>query len=224
MIRPFPLTNNEDTYLNAVGQGVNNKTLYVGQGLKLTHHGNGVLLQLTRQQQTNNGLNWGGIYDASASYYTNDIVLSGSLPSNAVLFLCIQDVPASASRVSGSNYLPVVPSSSYWQALAVSQPAGGSYSGVWDVSSSYNGGQIVQVQTTTVTTFGTSSITTIPATYALRPQYTITFPITNVNMIPQFPLPTTGSVYWDVISLGITTQNVCSATGTNIYINSSAPF
>ena len=84
----------------------------------------------------------------------------------------------------------------------------------------YSSGAIVQVLTTTTL----SGITILPGTYVLRDGLsTPTSP--SGNQIPQYPYPTSGTIYWINISMGISVANVCAAGGSGqVYINSSDSF
>ena len=46
------------------------------------------------------------------------------------------------------------------------------------------------------------------------------------NMIPQYPEPTTGTVYWIFFTFGVQTVGVCNggSSGGNVYVNASNPF
>jgi len=93
-----------------------------------------------------------------------------------------------------------------------------SFADFYSNASAYSPGSIVQI--TTVTTVG--GITILPGTYVLRQGQSVPANCTG-NQIPQYPYPTSGTIYWICIALGISVVPACSGgTSTNIYINSSA--
>jgi hypothetical protein len=101
----------------------------------------------------------------------------------------------------------------------ISGGSGGGWAGTWLYGTAYSVGQMVRVNSTatadgvtpTLGVFG--CIAAIPAGAA-----------TSTNMIPQFPEPTTGTVYWQLIAFGVQEIGVCTGASQNAYINASGPF
>lgn len=129
-----------------------------------------------------------------------DFYLDMTNPPTPVLYVC---------TTAGSN------SASVWAQISITIT--GAYFGTWDPTKAYTAGQILRVQsavviggvTATVGTFG--CIANVPVSPA-------------GNQIPQFPEPTSGTVYWQLISLGIQAISSCSGSTQTIYIQASNPF
>ena len=103
-----------------------------------------------------------------------------------------------------------------WQLIG----SGGAFADFWDSATAYAAGSIVQI--TTATTYG--GVTIQPGTYVLRQGLSTSASPTG-NQIPQYPYPTSGTIYWICIAMGINTASVCDAGSSgSVYINSSAPF
>ena len=95
---------------------------------------------------------------------------------------------------------------------------GGLSVGIYNNANAYAIGSIVFVQTTTTI----SGITILPGCYICAVAVAASG---TANQIPQYPLPTSGLVYWYCIAMGINLVNTCSggSSGT-IYLNSSGSF
>jgi hypothetical protein len=72
------------------------------------------------------------------------------------------------------------------------------------------------------TTVTVSGVTITPGTYACINAVPANG---TANQIPQFPLPTSGAVYWYCIALGIVVVNTCSGgSNASVYLNASGTF
>jgi hypothetical protein len=99
----------------------------------------------------------------------------------------------------------------------ISGGGGGNYAGTYSNASAYSAGQIVRVQssaaiggvTPTIGVYG--CINSVPGSGT-------------VNQVPQYPEPSSGTVYWQLIAFGTQEVGVCTGTSQNAYINASAPF
>ena len=118
-----------------------------------------------------------------------------------VLYVC---------TAAGSN------SGSTWAKISGgSTGGGGTY--VYNNANAWSVGQSVQVQSTA--TVG-----------GVTPTLGVFFCVTAVpafgtgNQVPQYPIPGSGIVYWQLISFGAQETGECNGSSGNLYINASAPF
>jgi hypothetical protein len=160
-------------------------------------------------------------YQAAGGFPTDTIANSFRWYGYNIYYPVTCSMTQTVISTSGFN---IQCSQSFWLPLAAAAPTSsipfGSYAGDWNDSSSYAGGQIVQVKSTLVS----GGVTIQPGTYALRPGLS-TVPSPSGSMVPQFPLPTGGgTVYWDIIAFAPNVYSDCGLNGTNIYINSSQTF
>jgi len=141
---------------------------------------------------------------AGASFNLNwpspDFYLDMTTPTSPVLWVC---------QGAGSN------TGATW--AQITGGGGGNYAGTWSYTTSYTAGQIVRVESTatiggvtpTLGVYG--CISTVPASGA-------------GNEIPQYPEPTSGTKYWQLIAFGVQEIGVCTGTSQNAYINATGPF
>ena len=122
-------------------------------------------------------------------------------PTAPVLYVCTG---------AGSN------SGSTW--AQISGGGGGTYAGTYNNALAYSAGQIVRVNSTAVV----GGVTLTPGVYGCIASVTASG---GGNLVPQYPEPTSGTVYWQLIAFGVQTTTECSGgTGGHIYINASGPF
>jgi hypothetical protein len=144
---------------------------------------------------------------AGATFYLNwpqpDFYIDMTAPTAPVLYIC-----TGAGSATGST----------WAKISGGGGGGGNYAGTWSWSASYTAGQIVRVESTavvggvtpTIGVFG--CIATVPANGT-------------GNQIPQYPEPTGGTKYWQLIAFGVQATGTCNGTtSAEIYVNASAPF
>lgn len=107
--------------------------------------------------------------------------------------------------------------SSVWEQVGTS---GSTVADFYDNTQAWNAGAIVQV----LTTLTVGGVIILPGTYVLRQGLNVLANATD-NQVPQYPYPTSGTIYWLCISMGITVVNTCDDSGSaTAYINSSGPF
>lgn len=135
---------------------------------------------------------------------------SGSIPS---LYVDISGLNLYACTASGSNV------TSTWAMIIGTTGGGGSSAGFWNHSSAYSNGAVVQIVSTT--TYG--GVTILPGTYALVSGLGTPANPTG-NQIPQFPYPTSGTLYWLFISPMPQAVNACASGGSTIYIPTTGGF
>ena len=136
-------------------------------------------------------------YYRVGQYYVDD-----STPTSPVLWRCI---------TAGDK------TSSAW--AKVSGGTGGALAPVnYANASAYAAGQMVFVSTQITV----SSVIILPGCYISA----IAVPGTGTgNQIPQFPYPTSGTLYWYLICPIVVPVNICTSTGTaQVYIPSTASF
>jgi len=165
-------------------------------------------------------------------------------PKNKKVPYC-GDGPPSATTLSGSFsakpnpdlYVDMVGFGLYVCITAGSDQVGQSGGSVWHQLTgvggsfsfysellTYKAGQTVQVlaQKTIL------GVTIVPGTYGCMVDTNQIFPAGipsgDTNQLPQFPYPTSGIVYWMLLSLGPNVVNVCSDGNKQVYINSSSTF
>ena len=134
-----------------------------------------------------------------------DFYIDMTTPTAPVLYVCTG---------AGSN------SGSTW--AQISGGGGGGYVGTWSDTTAYFAGQSARVQSTAVV----GGVQLVPGVYGciLNVPASVGSPATG-NLVPQYPEPTSGSVYWQLIAFGVQTTTECSGgTGGHIYINASGPF
>lgn len=112
---------------------------------------------------------------------------------------------------SGSN------ATSVWK--QISGNGGGGSFGIYNQAYAYQPGTIVRVTGSVL--YG--SIVTTPGTYFCN------FAVpgggaANGNMIPQWPEPTTGQIYWYMLALGPQLINICQNGAKQIFINAGTAF
>ena len=166
-----------------------------------------------------------GVYSV---YPTSPITPTGGSGSGATFNLALQ--PADFYLDSTANALYVCTTSgtnatSVWQQIS----GGGSSFTFYDPKKAYAPGAVVQILATSVV----GGVTLTPGTYGCM---VATVPIptplaapATVNMVPQFPYPTTPdskgvTVYWMLLALAPQPINVCAGGNSQIYINASATF
>lgn len=72
-IRPYPITDQGDSYAALVGQEINNNRVVGGKGIRVTTHGGATHISADGQPLLQY-LNYRGVYDFSSSYQVNDVV------------------------------------------------------------------------------------------------------------------------------------------------------
>jgi hypothetical protein len=94
-IRPYPLEHPDNSYLNALGQGVNSNKVVAGRGIKITSHNNSHIIEHNKEY-ANEKMRFIGNYDFNAEYFVNDVVtISSSISGSSVgTWVCINYVPA----------------------------------------------------------------------------------------------------------------------------------
>lgn len=109
-------------------------------------------------------------------------------------------------------------SASVWKMIGPPAATGGGYAGTYNNANAYTAGQIVRVEV--VNTFGGTK-TTIGVFGCI-----VNVPANGTaNQIPQFPEPTTGTKYWQLLAFGAQAISTCSGSGsTSIWINASNTF
>jgi hypothetical protein len=138
----------------------------------------------------------------AGTYYRANWLYLNTSASPAQLYYC---------STAGTN------SASAWTAIGGSG-GGGGYAGTYTNATAYSVGNIVRVETT-----ATSSGTT--ATLGVFGCINATTANAGGNEVPQFPEPTTGTKYWQLIALGVNAISTCSGSGAGtIYIQSSSTF
>lgn len=100
----------------------------------------------------------------------------------------------------------------------------GNYAGNYDFNTAYSPGTIVRNLAGVLTIFGTQYYVQ-PGVYGC---VVLTLIPTEVgwtkSMLPQYPEPATGPVFWQLIAFSPQAVNVCSNGNRNIYIETSGPF
>ena len=138
----------------------------------------------------------------SAAYYrVGSYYVDTSTPSAPKLYRCI---------TAGDK------TSSVWALVA----GGGVFADFWDPTVGYSAGAVVQV----VSTVTYAGVKVLPGTYILRQGLNTSASPTG-NQIPQYPYPTSGTIYWMNISMGIVIVSTCNGgTSSHEYVNASGTF
>jgi hypothetical protein len=149
-----------------------------------------------------------------SAYPTTAAACTGGSGS-AATFQLAQQPPDLYFDIAGQNlYLCTVAGSnatSIWQALGA-QPR---YE-IYNNAHAYPAGSIVQV--TGTSTVG--GVTIFPGTYLCISAVPA---LASGNQVPQYPVPTTGTVSWFCLAFGPVSAGSC-VTGGNIYVNASGGF
>lgn len=101
---------------------------------------------------------------------------------------------------------------------------GGPFTGeAYDYTHAYNPGNIVWQDTQIAR--GSPSVTIIPAIYLCIVATSASPTGANINMIPQIPLPVSGTVYWRLLGFAPQDMGICGASGSgNVYVQASGSF
>ena len=93
-IRPYPLENPDNAYLNALGAGLNNNKFKSGKGIKITSHNNSHIIEHNKEY-ANEKMRFIGTFDPSAEYFENDVVVVSSSISGSTsgTYVCVNYVP-----------------------------------------------------------------------------------------------------------------------------------
>ena len=130
-----------------------------------------------------------------------DFYLDITTPTAPVLYVC---------TTSGSN------GASVWAKIS-GGGGGGTYGGTYNNGTAYNVGTIVRVQSSAPIGSVTPTIGVYGCVYAV--------PMAGTgNQVPQYPEPTSGTVYWQLIAFGVQAIGICTGTSQSAYINASNPF
>lgn len=125
-------------------------------------------------------------------------------PTNPVLYVC---------KTPGTN------STSAWSKISGGTGGTGGFVDDYDNTQSYQGGSIVRV----LSAMSIGGVTLTPGVYGLVSSLSVPALGTG-NQVPQYPEPTSGTVYWKLLSLPVQVTNVCSGSGSvTVYVNASAP-
>ncbi|HEY1663639.1 MAG TPA: hypothetical protein VGI03_14570 [Verrucomicrobiae bacterium] len=129
--------------------------------------------------------------------------------TNFALYICI---------TGGTN------ATSVWKQISGATQSGGAGAfGIYSSQSVYNPGSVVRVVTQQIV----NGVTTTPGTYFCNVAVTVKAPgpvPTIANMVPQFPEPTQGTIYWYLIALGPQVVNICQNGSEQTYINAGSAF
>lgn len=99
---------------------------------------------------------------------------------------------------------------------------GGNYAGTWNKVNSYKAGQIVRVEAAEA--IGGGGYATVTSTIGVFGCLVDCGPNAYTNMVPQYPEPTSGVVYWQLIALGVQVAGICQdGSGKTINFNGSSP-
>ena len=112
---------------------------------------------------------------------------------------------------TGSN------ATSVWAQIGDGTIAAGNYGGTYNNGNAYKNGTIVRVQSATVYNGVAATIGVFGCVVDCPAGGT-------GNQIPQFPEPTTGTIYWQLISLGVQVISTCQNGSVSTYIQASQSF
>jgi hypothetical protein len=73
-IRPYPLSDNNDTFQHVIGRELNNSRIFAGRGIEIGKYNNGFMISVKRDY-LNNKTVYRGEWDPTAEYFPNDIVV-----------------------------------------------------------------------------------------------------------------------------------------------------
>jgi len=110
-IKPYPITQGSDAYVNQLGAQVNNNRLVAGKGIDIRQLNNGTQISL-KPTYLNNKMRWAGDFNPYAEYFIGDVV----------------NVSGDNIYYSGSNQ-----SQSVANIIPFSYDLPSSFSGSWDV-------------------------------------------------------------------------------------------
>jgi hypothetical protein len=106
-LRPYPLDNNQNSFLSSLGQSANSHRLLAGNGITVTQTAHGVQVSANQSRDINYTRNR-GYYDFTAEYWPNDIIYvspivtytdQNSQPINVPAggYICTTHVPSSTN-------------------------------------------------------------------------------------------------------------------------------
>jgi hypothetical protein len=131
-----------------------------------------------------------------------DFYVDMTSPTSPVLYIC---------TTAGSA------TTSVWAKISGAGSGGGTYAGTYVNANAYSVGQIVRVQSTT-TVGGVTPTLGVFGCVAAVPA------LGSGNQVPQYPEPTSGTVYWHLLAFGPQETGECNGSSGNLYVNASAPF
>ena len=100
-LRPYPLHENQDTFISTLGKQLNSHNLQAGSGIKITSHNNHHLIeaQSTRLQD---GMTYKGEFNPNAEYFVDDVVYVDG--THNYVDSTFGYLPCDSQMTSGSSY------------------------------------------------------------------------------------------------------------------------